>query len=67
MSNTYYDNPAQRLLKIIKKAKGVPSLRTSRGAWMEILNLTNDEASDRNISSIVRIGWETYCFFLVNR
>jgi len=70
MSNTYYDNPAQRLLKIIKKAKGVPSLRTSRGAWMEILNLTNDEASDRNIlfsiSKVINLIEEINNYFQVN-
>lgn len=33
MSNTYYDNPAQRLLKIIKKAKEVHqiALQEARG------------------------------------
>ena len=70
MSNTYYDNPAQRLLKIIKKAKEVSSNRTSRGAWKEILNLTNDEASDSNIlfsiSKVINLIEEINNYFQVN-
>ncbi|WP_152902094.1 hypothetical protein [Neisseria bacilliformis] len=69
MSNTYYDNPAQRLFNIIKKAKEVSLSKNSRNAWKEILNLsieTYDVNILLSINKVINLITEVNNYFQVN-